>query len=135
MREGYQFIHWKWQQILLFEISFRIQEPGLLGLYPEWLGRCFLKFRMNVSPSYVEFWVCKLTRNPEDEGGTFIRNVGRNPATRRSNPEDLVAQHPSDGNPITASVLLKIYLFFITLSFAFITSRWFRSDFLWRMKW
>jgi hypothetical protein len=84
----------------IFPVTRRItRKAGCKVVWVRTTRNCILTFRRNVSPSYLGLLVCKLTRNPEDEGGTFVRNVGRNQTARCNNPEDLVPQQSSGGNP------------------------------------
>ena len=54
-----------------------VWKAGLLGFCAMCLGNSFQTFRRNVPPSSSKLWVNSRTHNPEDEGGRFLRNVGK----------------------------------------------------------
>ena len=63
-----------------------LEEAGLQGCCMMWLGNLFLTFQRNELPSLAELWVNLQTKNPENEGGMFLRNI------RKYLPKQLLQQ-------------------------------------------
>jgi hypothetical protein len=136
MREGYGITHWKWQpsKILLVANLFPYsgtRSSGLVRHLVGWLLPDVSKERFALSSG---LWVRKLTHNPGDEGGTFIWNVGNKLLNHTAQqPWRPVSSTITRWIPqITVSILLRIYLFLITLSFSFILACWRVIDYLWK---